>query len=201
MHILVTTFESGTSRTTTAVHVASYLQAHAPTLLIDRDPSGPAMARAARGRLRFTVAGTEQAVGRVWNHGHIVIDTEPVILEKEMEKLATVCDLVIIPVHACAMDTHGAAFKTLECMRRFAPGKYKVLISKVPARSKRGPQELRSQLIAEDVPVFGNDIPYLKAFHDAETAGLCVSDLKGTYARRASQAYEAIGREIMAQKL
>jgi chromosome partitioning protein len=196
MNIMVTNFEGGSTKTTTAVHIASYLQNLGPTLLIDGDPNGSATAWAARGHLPFRVLNESQGAYQTYDFEHIVIDTWTLLATKEMERLAKACHLIIVPTVVGPMDMQATTFKTIEAIQRFASGKHKILISRAPPSPQRNAQILRAQLITAGIPVFDSDIPNLKAFQDAAKAGLCVSDLKGVYAQRAWQAYEAVGSEI-----
>jgi chromosome partitioning protein len=55
MIITVASFKGGVAKTTTAVHLAAYLQDRSPTLLIDGDPNRSATGWSRRGQLPFKV--------------------------------------------------------------------------------------------------------------------------------------------------
>jgi len=196
MYITVTNFKGGVAKTTTAVHIANYLQELGPTLLIDGDPNRSATEWKRRGALPFEVLDPDQGTYHARNYEHVVIDTEARPGPVDMENLAKGCDLMIIPTVPATLDSQATA-KTLTAINRFAAGKYRVLITKAPPFPQKDAIILRDELIKSQVPVFDTDIPYLKAFEEAAGMGVCVSRVPGTYARRAWQAYVAVGRQIL----
>ena len=61
MIITIASFKGGVSKTTTAVHLAAYLQKRSPRLLIDGDPNRSATGWARRGQLPFKVVNERLA--------------------------------------------------------------------------------------------------------------------------------------------
>ena len=61
MIITIASFKGGVAKTTTAVHLAAYLQDRSPTLLIDGDPNRSATGWSRRGQLPFKVVDERQA--------------------------------------------------------------------------------------------------------------------------------------------
>jgi Mrp family chromosome partitioning ATPase len=59
--ITVASFKGGVGKTTTAIHLAGYLQGKGPTLLVDGDSNRSAIQWSAGGRLPFTVADEMKA--------------------------------------------------------------------------------------------------------------------------------------------
>jgi len=55
MIVTIASFKGGVGKTTTALHLAAYLQTKAPTLLVDGDLNRSALDWAARGSLPFKV--------------------------------------------------------------------------------------------------------------------------------------------------
>lgn len=61
MIVTVASHKGAVGKTTTAVHLAGFLQGKAPTLLIDGDPNRSATGWAKRGKLPFRVIDERQA--------------------------------------------------------------------------------------------------------------------------------------------
>ena len=77
----VASFKGGVGKTTTAVHLACYLQTKAPTLLIDGDENRSATGWNERGEkqsnpLPFKVVDELQGVRFARSYEHVVIDTQ-----------------------------------------------------------------------------------------------------------------------------
>src|SRR5262245_62140058 len=106
MIITIASFKGGVAKTTTAVHLAAYLQVRSPTLLIDGDPNRSATGWSKRGQLPFKVADERQAAKYAREFEHCVIDTEARPEEEDLRALADGCDLLIIPTtpDALALD-------------------------------------------------------------------------------------------------
>lgn len=200
MIITVASFKGGVAKTTTAVHLAAYLQRLAPTLLLDGDPNRQALVWDAAGRMPFKVADILQSAKHAADYGvgrgHIVIDTEARPGADDFKALAEGCDLLVIPAAPDPLDTY-ALMLTLKELRKVGTVNLRVLVVKVPTGEKEA-EELRAQLISAAVPVFTAEIPILKAFKRAVAQGVPVYAVKGDpYAERAWKAYEAAGREII----
>ena len=86
MIVTVASFKGGVGKTTTALHLAAYLQGDAPTLLVDGDLNRSALQWASAGNLDFQVCDEAQAVKYSRNAEHIVIDTPA---RPSIEELAT----------------------------------------------------------------------------------------------------------------
>ena len=97
MIVTVASHKGGVGKTTTAVHLAGFLQETGPTVLIDGDPNRSATGWAKRGQLPFRVIDERQAARFARDYQHVVIDTEARPEEEDLKSLADGCDLLIIP--------------------------------------------------------------------------------------------------------
>lgn len=196
MFITVASYKGGVGKTTTAVHLAAYLQTLAPTLLIDGDPNRSATKWAKRGGFPFQMADEKEGAYQARNFQHVVIDTEARLGSADFEALAKGCDLLVIPTVPASLDT-DVLIMTLVAVRKLAADKYRVLLTKVPPAPESDGPQLRATLQREHVPVFVAEIPRLKSFERAAAAGVPVYAVKrDAQAKRAWQGYEAAGREI-----
>jgi chromosome partitioning protein len=202
MYITVTHYKGGVGKTTTAVHLATYLQRLAPTLLIDGDPNRSATKWAANGNgkgLPFTVVDREEGDYQARNFTHVIKDTEARPGFGDFEKLVRGCDLLVIPTEPFDMESEALkeAMRDLKALQATAKSRYRVLLTKVPPPPEDEATELRAKLISAKVPLFKAEIPYLKCFKRAFTQGVPVYDVHDLRAARAWDAYQATGKEIL----
>ena len=75
--ITVASYKGGVGKTTTAVHLAAYLQTLAPTLLLDGDDTRKATSWNDRGKgFPFKIADAVQAARLARNYEHVFIDRD-----------------------------------------------------------------------------------------------------------------------------
>src|SRR3954447_7307732 len=106
--ITIASHKGGVGKTTTAFHLAAFLQQAAPTLLLDGDETRNATAWCKRGgEVAFTVADEVQAAKLAPKFTHIVIDTGQKPKQTDLKALSEGCDLLIVPTVPATLDTEG----------------------------------------------------------------------------------------------
>jgi chromosome partitioning protein len=195
--VTVASYKGGAGKTTTAIHLARYLQTLAPTLLLDGDETRNATAWNANGKgFPFRVADLNSAALLAAQFKHVVIDTGQRPTDADLKALAEGCNLLVIPTVPSGIDTVSLV-QTVRALRE-CNATYRVLITKAPPAPEQEAQQLRANLSSLDIPLFAADIPRLKAFDKAFHAGVSVDDVKGDpNAARAWKAYQAAGKEIV----
>jgi chromosome partitioning protein len=196
MILTVASYKGGVGKTTTAVHLAAYLNTLSPTLLLDGDQTRNATAWSRRGDgFGFRVAPIDQAAKLAREFQHIVIDTGQRPSVADLEAAADGCDLMVVPAIPSALDTDGLG-QTVRALQAIPSAKFKVLLTRVAADAANEAAELRGVLAAIKAPVFQAQIPRLKAFEKAAGSGVTVDQADDRNADRAWGAYLAVGREI-----
>lgn len=196
MIVTIASFKGGVGKTTTAVHLASYLSRDKKTLLVDGDPNRSATAWAARGSMPFETIDERQVAMRARDFDHIVIDTEARPTAQDLDTLIKSCDLLILPTtpDALALD---AMLQTVDALNSLQARNYRILLTMVPPRPSRDGEEARAMLETADLPVFTTYIPRLVAFQKAALKGIPVHDVDDPRAGVAWEHYVAAGQEVL----
>jgi chromosome partitioning protein len=196
MIITVASFKGGVGKTTTAVHLAAYMQRRAPTLLLDGDQNRSALAWTERGRLPFKIADERQSARYARDYEHTIIDTEAHPSTGDLRTLVGGCDLLVIPTTPDGLSLH-ALMQTVSALDALGADRYRVLLTIVPPRPSHDGDEAREMIKARKLPMFKGEIRRRVAFQKAVIAGVPVYDVDDPRAGEAWADYERIGKEIM----
>lgn len=196
MIITVASFKGGVGKTTTAVHLAAFLQLQKDTLLIDGDPNRSATGWAKRGKLPFRVVDERQAARFARDYQNVVIDTQARPSQEDLEALADGCDLLVIPSTPDAMSLEALTL-TVHALKNLASSRYRILLTMIPPKPSRDGEEARESLEESDLPLFTSSIRRLHAFQKAALQGVPVSEVKDPRAELGWQDYQSVGEEIM----
>jgi len=196
MLVTVASFKGGVGKSTSAVHLAAYLQARGPTCLVDGDPNRSVTGWARRGALPFAVADERQAAKVARDYEHLVIDTQARPGREDLAALAAGCDLLVIPSTADALAL-DALMLTVDALRELGAERFKILLTMIAPRPSRDGDEARAMLTSAALPVFAGSIRRLVAFQKAALAGAVVRDVRDPRAAEAWADYEAIGAEVI----
>ncbi|MEM9006262.1 MAG: ParA family protein [Cyanobacteria bacterium P01_F01_bin.86] len=196
MIVTVTSFKGGVGKTTTAVHLAAFLQGNAKTLLIDADPNRSALRWAQRGELPFPVIDEWHTDRLDDKFQHIVIDTQARPTQEDLALLTANCNLLVLPTtpDILALD---ALVLTIDHLQSLRGAQYGILLTAIPPKPSKAEEEVRSLLAEAHLPVFKQGIRRYSVFQRAAMSGVPVYAVKESKAEAAWQDYEAVGREIL----
>lgn len=196
MIVTVASFKGGVGKTTTAVHVATFLGKQSPTLLVDGDPNRSATGWTKRGELPITVIDESQLDRHIRDYKHVVIDTEARPGRDDLATLTKACDLLIIPTtpDALALDALG---QTIETLQGIGADNFAVLLTIVPPRPNRDGEEARELLKQLKIPTFKTSIARLIAHQKSAREGVPVYAVRDPRAEIAWSDYVELGKEIV----
>lgn len=201
MIITVTSNKGGVGKTTTAIHIAAFLAqeyGQGSTVVVDTDPNGSALDWASRaeqaGRpLPFGVVGPDDSAGE---EEHTVFDSPGRLYGEELEQMATVSDLVVVPTSPVRLSVDVLAGFVGDFEEVSPEASYRVLLTMVPWWNWRG-RQARSELDSVGVPLFKNHVRFRPAFDSAADSGLLVGEVKSRGARQGWEDYEMVCAEIL----
>ncbi|NEP18836.1 MAG: ParA family protein [Leptolyngbya sp. SIO4C1] len=194
MIVTVASFKGGVGKTTTALHLAAYLQSDAPTLLVDGDLNRSALQWASKGNLAFQVCDEAQAVKHSRKAEHIVIDTPARPSIEELATLAGGCDLMVVPTSPDAL----AMGAMLQMVEHLDAQTFKILLTLVPPRPNQSGEDAKRALESEELPLFSASIRRLEVFKKAALEGVPVNQVKGDrMSGIAWECYRQVGDEVL----
>jgi chromosome partitioning protein len=198
MIVTIASNKGGVGKTTTAIHIAAYLQQLAPTLLVDNDPNRSSTGWASRseGGLPFRVVDVNQSLKVGRDYEHVVFDTKARPDREELKTLAEGCDLMVIPTTPDAMSIE-ALMGTVDMLRTIGVGQFKILITIIPPYPERDGEDARAMLMASGFPLFASGIREAKAFKQAALGGRIVSEIKSPRAAACWEDYAKVGEELV----
>lgn len=196
MIVTVASFKGGVGKTTTAIHVAAYLQKKGKTLLVDGDPNRSCIAWAKNGLLPFQVVDERQAVKAVRGYEHVVIDTQARPSDDDLQTLIGGCDMLIIPTTPDALSL-GALIQMLAALKTHNGEAYKILLTITPPPPSKEAEEAREQLTEAGLPLFKSQIRRYTAYKKAALEGVTVLGTHDPKAQTGWEDYLAIGKEIL----
>ncbi|WP_027483639.1 ParA family protein [Deinococcus pimensis] len=200
MIITVAGYKGGVGKTTTALHLAAYLNAQGPTLLVDGDLNRSATLWSRNGgeRLPFKVIPEQQLARHARSFEHIVIDTAARPSSDELRDLASGCDLLVLPTNPEAMSL-DAMLQTTKGLRSIgADGNaYRVLLTLVPPKPATDGAAARALLQEVDLPLFEAEVRRTSAFTNASAAGVLVRDVRSRSGKLGWLDYQRVGDELV----
>ena len=192
--ITVTGYKGGVAKSTTAIHLATYLSELGATILVDGDPNRTTLEWAKRGKLPFNVADERQAMKIVSKSDYVVIDTPARPNTNDLQELAKGCDLLILPTAPDVLSLQPM----LETARDLgADANFSALITIVPPKPNREGELMQKDLIEGGVPVFKTMIRRTVGFPKAALQGMPIRDIDDNRLQADCADYVAFGEEVL----
>lgn len=199
MIISMAALKGGVAKTTSAVHLAEYLQTKGSTLLVDADGNQTALKWAAQEKLTFKTVSLDAFPKYAGKYKHTIIDTQARPSANQLADISEGCDLLILPSSPNFADV-DAVLETGAILSN-AQARFKVLFTLVePGRRGKPNAELvnaQEVLGEEGIPFFRAFIPRLRCVARSVQEGVTVRIYPDLLAKKAWRAYQALGREVL----
>lgn len=202
--ITVASYKGGVGKTTTAIHLAGYLQHSGQTLLVDGDPNQSCLSWAdagtnekyPNGQLPFKVCHVDEASTLASSYKHLVIDTQARPSDADLKALTEECDLLVLATTPDALALR-ALLQTVDTLNSLASQNYRILLTAVPSRPNTDGDAARELLKDMGLPVFVANIRQSTAFRKAALEGTLVKNVKAYSSSLGWRDYLNVGKELL----
>jgi chromosome partitioning protein len=193
--VTVTGYKGGVGKSTTAIHLATFLSERGEVVLVDSDPNRSAMGWSKRGdgRLPFAIADERQAMKIVGNADYVVIDTPARPHTDDLEELCKGCELLVLPTAPDVLSLEPM----LATAHELGKANYRALLTVVPPYPSKEGKMMRDDLEEGGVPVFRSMIRRTIGFPKAALEGVSIRDISQPRLREAWEDYVQLGHEIL----
>jgi chromosome partitioning protein len=191
--ITITGFKGGVGKSTSAIHLASFLSGMAKVLVVDGDQNRTCINWAKRGSLPFAIVDQRQAVKMVAGHEYVLIDTPARPDTDDLKELAKGCDLLLLPTTPDVVSLEPL----VELTKNIRGTLYRVFLTIVPPAPHREADTIKQDLQNSGIPFFQTTIRRTVAYAKAALAGLTVKDVDDYKQRVFWADYENLGQEIV----
>lgn len=198
MYITVAGLKGGVAKSTTSIHLATYLAVNQRrrVLLVDQDPNRTCVDWAARAEAAppFAVVDIDSDTNPD-HYDDVVIDTQGRPDADLLKALAGPDNFLVLP-STCDAFAIAALLKTIDQFHGLGAGQYRILLTLVPPPPSKSERFARETL--SGYPVFQTGIRRFAAYEKAAALGVPVSGVKALdrNAAIAWNDYVSVGSEL-----